>query len=111
MRKISIDAAVAFTRMKPFKRDNTEVVVGVNNPDGMYAKLKLHSNTIAVKTHKSLKVTTCGWNTTTTRARLNALPGVSVRTKQGQLFLNDVPWSGALIDPDLIVCELLGETA
>lgn len=41
-----------------------------------------------------LYISTCGWNTRSTKDRLNELPGVSVYQKKGILFLNTKPWDG-----------------
>ena len=38
-----------------------------------------------------LYVNLCGWNTQTTKARLNALSGVSVHNVKGEPCLNGVP--------------------
>lgn len=56
--------------------------------------LFLHGNRIARKVDGKLEVTTCGWNTPTTKERLNALPGVRVNTKAHQLYLNGKAWDG-----------------
>lgn len=39
-------------------------------------------------------IQTGGWNTSTTKERLNGLPGVRVYHKKHILYLNDVPWNG-----------------
>lgn len=58
------------------------------------ADLHLHGHRIARRDATGLYITTAGWNTPTTRARLNGLPGVEVRVVNGQLMLNGKPWSG-----------------
>ncbi len=62
-------------------------------------RLFLHGNRIAKKTAEGIYVTTCGWNTPTTRDRLNAIPGVRVHndSRKGGLHLNGKPWDGSLI--------------
>ena len=58
--------------------------------------LYLHDNAIAKhRLDGSMKITTAGWNTPTTRERLNGLPGVKVYVRNHQLHLNDRPWDGS----------------
>lgn len=72
MRQITRDAVNAFMSGKDFKRGNTEVKNGV-----MY----LHGNAIATKNNVGymspdaigIMVNLAGWNTRTTRERLNGL--------------------------------------
>ena len=53
--------------------------------------LYLHGNQIARLDESGvLWVTLAGWNTTTTRARLNALDGVNIRVRGGVAYLNGV---------------------
>lgn len=59
--------------------------------------LFLHGNKIAWKEPDGIVITTAGWNTKTTKDRLNALPNVSVKTIKGQLMLNDKEWDGSPI--------------
>lgn len=94
MRKITEESIDAFLNHRRFKRANTEVVVG----DG-YTDLCLHNNIIAKLTNNCLYVSTAGWNTNTTRDRLNGIPGVHVRCRNGRLTLNgEIFLSGALIE-------------
>lgn len=57
----------------------------------------LFGNMIAVRVGNRLQITTAGWNTVTTRERLNGLPNVSVTQRKGQLYLNGKEWNGELI--------------
>lgn len=92
MRQITKNAIKAFYKKKNFKKTNTEVYVGE-----FTTQLRLYGNTIAILHHDGLlEVSTCGYNTNTTRDRLSALKGVIVRTKLGQLYLNNVKWDGKL---------------
>ena len=96
MRQISIDAAEKFMQAKNFKRDNTEVVVLPN-----VTILKLFGNEIAYRYNdpsNTLSVTDCGWDTNTTKERLNAIPNVSIRQAKGKWYLNNELWDGKLID-------------
>ena len=94
MRKISEEIARAFYEGRVKRMSNTHT-------DGH--SIYLHGNEIARKlegvTGRTLavSVTLAGWNTNTTRDRLNALEGVKVNTKQGQAFLNGEKWEGGWI--------------
>jgi|TARA_R110002020_G_C15900490_1_gene740933 hypothetical protein len=57
-------------------------------------QMYLHGNMIAKIDNGDLFITTCGWNTPTTKERLNGLSGVRVNTKAYQLYLNGEPWNG-----------------
>lgn len=92
MRKITKEATEAFLNGKDYKNTNTEVSRGA---------LFLHGNKIAEYAslfsndgNKDINVTLAGWNTNTTRERLNGIPGVRVTTKQGQAYLNGEKWNG-----------------
>jgi hypothetical protein len=92
MRKITEESINAFYANKRFKKRNMEVYVGEFS-----TQLRLHGHTIAILNNNGvLEITTCGYNTNTTRDRLSALKGVTVRTKLGQLYLNNVKWDGKL---------------
>jgi hypothetical protein len=69
MRKVSVEAAVAFFNSKERKFSNTEVRVYW---DGT-VKLYLFDNLIAERYMDKLIITNAGWNTVTTKDRLNAL--------------------------------------
>lgn len=86
MRKITKGIVAAFMKGET-KR------IGNSHTDGKY--LYLHGNAIAY--HQCLgtiQITTAGWNTPTTRERLNGLPEVNVYVRKGQLYLNGNPWDG-----------------
>ena len=92
MRKITKEAAAAFLAAVQFSKDNTAVKI---DPDSGAAKMYLHGNLIALKHQDGTTlVSTAGWNTRTTRERLNGLPSVSVRTRGGVLYLNGSEWDG-----------------
>lgn len=94
MRKITQEAVNAFENGYTLYKQNMIV-----NEHGMF----LHGNKIAEYTslykdgNKSINITLAGWNTNTTRERLNGLQGVHVTTKQGQAYLNGEKWSGEWI--------------
>ena len=96
MRKITEESVDAFLNAKKFKKANMEVEVLPN-----VTILKLHGNKIAYMYNdpeRTLSITNCGWETTTTKERLNAIPGVSIFQKNWQWYLNDKQWDGELID-------------
>ena len=94
MRKITIESTRAFSENKNFKKANMEVLT-----DSHTTFLKLHGNTIAIKNIETgeLKITNCGWETTTTKERLNGLEGVKIYQKKGIWYLNEKEWNGKLI--------------
>ena len=92
MRKITKESIKAFYNREPFKKSN----MIVENIKGV-TKLKLHNNTIAkLDEINELFITTAGWNSVTTRERLNGLSEVKLGTRKGQLYLNNIPWDGKL---------------
>lgn len=96
MRQITEKSIDAFLNAKPFKRDNTEVVVLPN-----VTILKLFDNEIAYlynDPERTLSITNCGWFTPTTKERLNGIPRVSISQKKGEWYLNGTLWDGKLID-------------
>ena len=99
MRQITIDSIRAFRNNQPFKRENMEVRVFDNPAMGTqnFRQLRLHGNTIATLSDSGMTISTCGWNTVTTRERLNGLPGVHVVQRNFELFLNGEPWDGQSI--------------
>lgn len=68
--KISKAAAQAFIERRPFRRDNTEVVVTSTS----CAVLKLYGHVIGENSEAhGIRLTMAGWGTMTTAARLNAV--------------------------------------
>ena len=93
-RKISQAGAMALESKRKLHQSNTSVEI---DSDGEWI-LKLHGNAISrIADNGDLFVTTAGWNTPTTRERLNALNGVSVHQKNFQLYLNDKEWNGSWV--------------
>lgn len=95
MRDITRQAIEAFLSATHFAKQNTEVHV-VERPTEVLVRLLLHGNIIATRTvgYNLVDITTAGWNTATTRERLNGLPNVNVSQRKGQLYLNGHKWSG-----------------
>lgn len=89
MRQITRKIAEAFQNREALKIDNTRT-------DG--TSIWLHGNRIAHWDIGGLLITTAGWNTRTTRERLNGLLGVGINTSGGQLYLNGHPWNGEWIN-------------
>lgn len=86
MRQIDVLTATAFCEHRKFKLSNTEVEIRDGKPH-----LYLHGNCIAkIDENGDLLVSHCGWESNTTRSRLNALPGVSVSLYKGSFVLNDI---------------------
>lgn len=94
MRKITTQAINAFMMAKPFKMANTEVVINENSSGGTITQLFLHDNLIAESSDTGLKITNAGWQSNTTKERLNAIPGVCISQKKGKWYLNGVYWNG-----------------
>lgn len=89
--KISKAAAQAFIERRPFRRDNTEVVV--TSPSN--ALLLLHGTVIGENSEaRGVRLTMAGWGTMTTAARLNAVMralGLGIRwfRKNGEWHYGD----------------------
>ena len=70
MRKVTMDAVNSFFNRSSGTFSNTTVDA---HSDGLVT-MKLHGNTIATMTRSgSVMLSTCGWETTTTKERLNGL--------------------------------------
>lgn len=93
MRKITEDAIRAFRNGLKFKRNNTEVRVFDDS-----RQLRLHGSVIAeYNANGELWISSAGWQTNTTKERLNGLPNVSIYQTNFQWFLNGEAWSGGWI--------------
>lgn len=75
MRKIEKEMLAAVEQVKNYANGNTTVRVAKNE-----IRVYLHSNLIYKETAEGRFFTLAGWNTPTTRSRLNAL-GIDVRQK------------------------------
>ena len=94
MRKITRDSVNAFLNRQTFKRQNMEVT---SFDDSFY--LKLHGNTIAVlHGDGTLMITDAGWESKTTKERLNGLPNVNIHQKNFVWYLNGEEWNGNLTE-------------
>lgn len=92
MRKITKDAIKAFNLNRNFSLSNTRVKV-----DEEGTKLYLHGNLIAEKKDGELFIRNAGWQSNTTKERLNGLHGVSICQKDWTWFLNGKEWDGKRI--------------
>lgn len=83
--KISTKAAKHFMDAKPFKLSNTKVEI-----DDLRVRLYLHNNLIAwrYKNESCIKISSAGWKSNTTKARLNALPCVHIYQKNKVWYLS-----------------------
>ena len=90
MRKISIAAAKALKSGTYFKGNNTEVAGG---------HLSLHGNRMATFHNGKLEITNAGWQSNTTKERLNAILDAfdipaGIYHKDWAWYYEDVAWDG-----------------
>ena len=89
-RKITGESISKFLSREPFKKSNMEV----DQCYGQY-RLKLHGNVIAVLDEfNMLSVSNAGWESNTTKERLNGLPNVRIHQRKFVWYLNGVEWNG-----------------
>ena len=81
MRKITIEMASAFENNENKTLSNTEVKDN---------KMYLWGNCIAKKENGKTYINMCGYNTNTTRERLNGLSGVNIKSKDFTPYLNGI---------------------
>tara|TARA_B100001287_G_scaffold138279_1_gene116414 strand:+ start:228 stop:575 length:348 start_codon:yes stop_codon:yes gene_type:complete len=114
MRKVTQDAIRAFRQHKKFKRGNTSVEVSEN---GLFAELKLHGNTIAKSgIFERLMISSAGWNTVTTKERLNGFDEVHIYQKDFTWYLNGREWTGEWVEVENFTkhghyCRFVGGTS
>ena len=92
MRKISIDSALALIHGQAFNRDNTKVEISPNNK---YAYMYLFGNWIARKNleNGNININNCGYTTTTTKDRLNAIINYSSKGHSySNIYQKDFEW-------------------
>jgi hypothetical protein len=96
MRQITKETIAKFMSAEQFKKGHDEVIVREN-----VTVLKLFGNEIAYRYNnpdRTLSITHAGWDSVTTKERLNGIPGVSISQKKGAWYLNGYAWDGKLID-------------
>lgn len=91
MRQITQNSVNAFINHKANKLSNTQVIT-CNNVSKMY----LFGNLIAVNNNGVISVSNAGWESITTKERLNGIPGVNIKQSKGLWYLNGVEWNGKL---------------
>lgn len=96
MRQITQEVCQAFERGVEFKKGNDEVIVWSLNND-VIIRMSYRGNLIAEKDEFGVKITDAGWNTKTTKERLNGLSGVHIVQKKGVWYLNGSAWDGSWI--------------
>tara|TARA_R100000734_G_scaffold19016_1_gene17518 strand:+ start:256 stop:546 length:291 start_codon:yes stop_codon:yes gene_type:complete len=94
MRQITRDAIRAFRNGNNFKRGNTQVRTYAHSN---YREFLLHGNVIADMNENGLFISDGGWQTVTTKERLNGFPNVHIYQKNFQWFLNGKEWDGSRI--------------
>ena len=92
MRKITRLAISSFININSFKLSNTSVF-----SDNGWVVLALYGKAIAKHRNGVLQITIGDYQTRTTISRLNGIPGVHVKTKKGQMYLNGEAWNGSWI--------------
>jgi hypothetical protein len=85
MRKVTRQAVQAFYNNVNFRSGNTTVENG---------KLYLHGNLIAKKENGNVYISNAGWQSNTTKERLNGLSGVHISQKNLVWYLNGKEWNG-----------------
>ena len=96
-RKITNESVDKFLSRETFKKSNMEVEKCYNAFTGSVNefRLKLHGNTIAVLDEfNMLSISNAGWESNTTKERLNGLPNVRINQKKFVWYLNGVEWNG-----------------
>ena len=85
MRQITKEAVDAFLNGYYYKKSNMEVTCG---------EMYLHGNKIAwLDLNGQLWISHCGYRTNTTKKRLNGLPGVDIRQRNYQWYVNGEEWN------------------
>jgi hypothetical protein len=96
MKKITKESVDAFMNARPYKKDNMVIEV-----KPIVTVMSLFGNIIAYRYNdpeRTISITDAGWQTNTTKERLNAIPGVSIYQKNWEWYLNGEKWDGKLTD-------------
>ena len=83
MRMITREACHAFENGENFYKSNTQV-----KADCTGVRMYLFGNLIAERVGERVRITLAGWNSATTRERLNGLRGVNISQKNFIPYLN-----------------------
>ena len=90
-RKITQESIRNFYDGVPFKKSNTEVV-----REGTIYYLKLFGNKIAARYEDGRTwISNAGWDSNTTKERLNGFQFVRINQKKGEWYLNGKLWDGS----------------
>lgn len=98
MRKITEEAVNRFIKKEAFRSGNTKVEVR----EGI-AYFYLHDNCISILDNETLFISTCGWETTTTKERLNGIlfkvlgSSYQIRQKNFIWYIKDEPLNGTKV--------------
>lgn len=87
MRKITQASTTAFLAFQNFQRDNTSVKVTSFQP--LQAELSLHRNVIAKNEAGVISIRSTGWETPTTKDRLN---GILKTAALGYVYAENYVW-------------------
>jgi len=94
MKKTTKQSTKAFLKREIFTKSNTKV----RELKGKFY-LKLFNNIIAIlHADGTLQITNAGWESKTTKERLNSLPNVSIQQKNFKWYLNGELWDGKLTE-------------
>ena len=93
MRTITKNAVNCFYNKGNGNFSNTSVIT-----EGNTTKMFLFGNLISKLENDKLFITNAGWKSKTTKERLNALKGVNILQKKGELLLNGEKWDGKLTE-------------
>lgn len=95
MRKITRQSVAAFIAGEEFRSGNTRVTV-----ENGIVWLELHGNRIACRDGTGTYITDAGWQSVTTKERLNGLlyqlNAGGIHQKDWRWYLNNVEWYGSL---------------
>lgn len=89
MRKITQQVIGAFYNKQNFSKGNDKVE---HDEESGITKLMLHGHTIAELRPNGLFVTSCGYESNTTKERLNGLKGVRIHQSNFVWYLNGEKW-------------------
>lgn len=91
MRKITREIVDAF-------QNSRSLTIGNSRTNG--ESLWLFGNKIAEIRRDGLWITNAGWDSSTTKERLNGLSSVHIVQRRGKWYLNEVEWDGSWVHVD-----------
>lgn len=93
MTKVTQKAVESFLSGQNFNSSNTKVT-----SNGHTVEMFLFDNLIAQLVGGTLKITNAGWESKTTKDRLNGLPNVSIQQIKKVWYLNGEKWDGEMTE-------------